>query len=191
MSDTVTVEYMYNLRVCSSDDLFDFFSEQLGEDNPSEDEKIDKKEAYKFINKWCATIEYTDPFVIWHNTVDAQYLYNLREEFNFCSGEELFHFFTKQLGEPCPSGYRRIDKMEAYNFINKMCDIFERNNKHPFEMWFCRPVIHVIPSCRKIINGVNIYCTRNGEVLRHNKLPYGEQSIPFSEFDIIIDDFNE
>lgn len=34
----------------------------------------------------------------------AQNLYDLRDEYEFCSGEELHEFFLQTVGEPSPSG---------------------------------------------------------------------------------------
>lgn len=37
--------------------------------------------------------------------VNAQGLYDLREEFGFCSGTDLHDWFRSHLGDPSPSGY--------------------------------------------------------------------------------------
>jgi hypothetical protein len=47
----------------------------------------------------------------------VQQLYDLREEFLFCSGKDLSDFFQAQLGDGSPSGYREIPIEEISGWI--------------------------------------------------------------------------
>lgn len=47
----------------------------------------------------------------------AQFLYDFREEWEFCSGEDLHEFFREQVGGPSPSGRVEIDAEEARGFV--------------------------------------------------------------------------
>lgn len=48
----------------------------------------------------------------------AQRLYDLREEFEFCSGKDLHEFFRETVGEPSPSGRAEIDRVAAESFVD-------------------------------------------------------------------------
>lgn len=55
----------------------------------------------------------------------AQFLYDLREEYGFCSGNDLHRFFEKETGEPSPSGYAEIDGVAAREFIKEQLSQME------------------------------------------------------------------
>jgi hypothetical protein len=59
----------------------------------------------------------------------AQTLYDLREQFGFCSGDEMHSFFSAECnGEPSPSGTVEVDTTEARKFIRSSLDRMARNN---------------------------------------------------------------
>lgn len=58
----------------------------------------------------------------------AQNLYDLREEFAFCSGSDLHNFFRNELGDPSPSGRVNIDQQAAAELVNDSLDTMAANN---------------------------------------------------------------
>lgn len=59
----------------------------------------------------------------------AQEIYDLRENFEFCSGVELHEFFRKSFdGEPSPAGREMIFKDSAINFVVGCCLSIEANS---------------------------------------------------------------
>lgn len=47
----------------------------------------------------------------------AQKIYNLREEYGFCSGTDLHDFFRAQVGDPSPSGRVDVPTEAAKQFM--------------------------------------------------------------------------
>ena len=61
--------------------------------------------------------------------VTAQTMYDLREEFEFCSGSKLQDWFAANLGDPSPSGREPVSPIKAWYFIKQCCDTMERNSR--------------------------------------------------------------
>jgi hypothetical protein len=57
----------------------------------------------------------------------AQYLYDFREEFELCGGDDLANFFYQQTGNPSPSGNVRVDADAAMEFIVKSLRYMKAN----------------------------------------------------------------
>lgn len=49
--------------------------------------------------------------------IKCQALYDLRDEYEFCSGNDLHDFFEKEIGDPAPSGRVTIDADRAADFV--------------------------------------------------------------------------
>ena len=61
--------------------------------------------------------------------MNAQYLYDFREKWEFCSGTDLHEFFRRELnGFPSPPGQTSIDKVSAMNFVLSCLKSMEHNN---------------------------------------------------------------
>lgn len=58
----------------------------------------------------------------------AQKLYDLREETEFCSGNDLHEFFFQQTSDPSPSGYVEIDDDAAIKFVDNCADVMAWNS---------------------------------------------------------------
>lgn len=50
-------------------------------------------------------------------TITAQKMYDAREKFEFCSGNDLHEFFEQTTGDPSPSGKREISDEQAFKFV--------------------------------------------------------------------------
>lgn len=76
------------------------------------------------------------------NKIKAQALYDLREEFEFCSGNELHEFFRGSTsdGEPSPSGEVGINQSIASVFVLECCQSIEENSPSIF-MDSCRQAL--------------------------------------------------
>lgn len=59
----------------------------------------------------------------------AQELYDLREKFEFCSGNDLSTFFAKAIGEPSPNGNAEISDVLAQGFVANSLEQMHENNK--------------------------------------------------------------
>ena len=60
--------------------------------------------------------------------VTAQTMYDLREEFEFCSGSKLQDWFAANLGDPSPSGRESVPLLKAWRFIKQCCDTMGWNS---------------------------------------------------------------
>jgi len=69
--------------------------------------------------------------------VTAQFLYDLREKYEFCSGNDLSEFFRETLGEPSPSGKKHINKRDAAIFVWGCCRAIEHNSNYTVSMTEC------------------------------------------------------
>ena len=58
----------------------------------------------------------------------ATILYNLREKYEFCSGNDLHSFFHSAVGEPSPSGCVELDGVRALEFVENCCDAMSFNS---------------------------------------------------------------
>lgn len=58
----------------------------------------------------------------------AQTLYDLREQYEFCSGTDLHEFFNEQVGEPSPSGRAQVDTQAAKQFMATCAYAIEHNS---------------------------------------------------------------
>ena len=52
----------------------------------------------------------------------CQVIYNLREKYEFCSGNDLHQFFLSETGEPAPAGCAEINRTRSLKFIEQCCD---------------------------------------------------------------------
>lgn len=58
----------------------------------------------------------------------AQTIYDLRENYEFCSGTDLHEFFERTCGDPSPSGKIEIDTDTAKLYmINAVAHLFDRS----------------------------------------------------------------
>ena len=71
----------------------------------------------------------------------AQFLYDLREKHEFCSGSDLHDFFQEQTGDPSPSGKVAIDVAAASELVLNGCAAIEHNSKIGMEL--CRIALKV------------------------------------------------
>lgn len=62
----------------------------------------------------------------------AQLLYDLREEIEFCSGNDLHEFFEQQTGNPSPSGRIEVDADESRKFIASCLEAMKDNSPSLF-----------------------------------------------------------
>jgi hypothetical protein len=60
--------------------------------------------------------------------MEAQELYDLREEYAFCSGTDLHEFFEGELGDPSPSGYAEISSANARHLVASALICMRANN---------------------------------------------------------------
>lgn len=61
--------------------------------------------------------------------MNAQFLYDFREKWEFCSGTDLHNFFSAELnGEPSPSGKVKINSSHAKKFVRGCLDSMEHNS---------------------------------------------------------------
>ena len=65
-------------------------------------------------------------------TMEAQTLYDYRQNEGICSGEELGKFFLDQTGDPSPPGDTVISTPAALDFIAYCAASIERNNPGKF-----------------------------------------------------------
>lgn len=77
--------------------------------------------------------------------IEAQVIYDLREEFEFCSGTEL-HFFFRQAcdGEPSPSGQELIYRTLVIQFVAQCCDEI-RSRSPSIKMGPCMQAVITAP----------------------------------------------
>ena len=61
--------------------------------------------------------------------MDAQFMYDLREEYEFCSGNDLHEFFGQEAGEMSPSGKTKINRKRAIKFVEDCAKVISHNNK--------------------------------------------------------------
>lgn len=59
----------------------------------------------------------------------AQFMYDLREQEEFCSGKDLSQFFEVQTGDPSPSGKTEIHDASARAFYDACVEAQNFNNK--------------------------------------------------------------
>lgn len=58
-----------------------------------------------------------DPLLTGEEKISAQVLYDLREEYEFCSGSDLHEFFFGELGDPSPSGKLGVPASRVLRFV--------------------------------------------------------------------------
>lgn len=60
--------------------------------------------------------------------MNAQFMYDLREKYEFCSGTDLSEFFDQEVGDPSPKGKAKINNVSALNFVTQCVCAIEKNN---------------------------------------------------------------
>ena len=63
--------------------------------------------------------------------MNAQFLYDFREKWEFCSGTDLSEFFVKETGDPSPRGRVKVSKTNAVNFIHSCLKSMRSNSATP------------------------------------------------------------
>lgn len=58
----------------------------------------------------------------------AQTLYDLRDQYAFCSGTDLHEFFNEQVGDPSPSGYAEISHQAAAWLVENCYEVMLHNS---------------------------------------------------------------
>jgi len=59
--------------------------------------------------------------------MNAQFLYNMRGKWEFCSGTTLAEFFAAEVGDPSPAGKVNIDPTRAKMFVTRCLAAMEHN----------------------------------------------------------------
>jgi hypothetical protein len=61
-------------------------------------------------------------------TITAQVLYDLRETYGFCDGNDLHDFFAAATGHTSPSGYALVSAAAAAELLDRSCERMAHNS---------------------------------------------------------------
>ncbi|MFH1636587.1 MAG: hypothetical protein ABIG63_21610 [Chloroflexota bacterium] len=76
--------------------------------------------------------------------MNAQFMYDFRSKWEFCSGSELADFFRATTGEPSPSGSKEIKADEARRFIHN--SLLKMEQRSPSTKQHCQAALREIPA---------------------------------------------
>jgi hypothetical protein len=72
--------------------------------------------------------------------ISIQALYDFREKYEFCSGQDLSKFFEETVGDPSPSGEGEIDARKTYDFVYSCAKAIRHNANGEKDGWFAEVI---------------------------------------------------